>query len=374
MKLRIAIDVTAATTDGGMGGRLTAVVYLTQALLNRWRDLDILLLTAAANHEFFATLAGRNRLVCLVGEAPPLPSPGLREQLRTWLPGGGPRAPLSPQTLQADLLFRPFGGDSTELPAALRQLPWLGQFVGAADDAAQSRLIVAPSRFARQQLVEQYGIAADRIKVIPLSVPQPLLHAQAEQEKELVTGLGLKGKKYIYYPANFWPYKNHDILLVAFNQLVRAGYDWQLVFTGALTDSRPLLRAAVQQMGLQQRVYFLGYVTEAQKAAIMKECHCLVLPSLYEEFGLPILEAMAFRRPILCSNSTSLPEVAGDAALYFDPRKPAQLVAALQRLAEEPNLYQRLQEKGNRRLQDFAPQQMADAYIRLFQQGSRQLA
>ena len=344
MKLRLAIDVSAAKPDGSMGGQLTAVVYLIQLLLQRWRSLDLSLLTTVTNHAFFAAIAGANRLICLDGAVPPLPPPGLRDQLRSWLPGGGPRAPRSLQTLQADLLFCPFGGDAGELPPALRQLPRLGPLFGP-----------------------------DGRGVFPC-VPSLQLKLMAARQLRLVSGLGLKGKKYLYYPANFWPHKNHEILLMAFQQLVRSGYDWQLVFTGALTDSRPLLRAAVAQMGLQQRVHFLGYVTEPQKAALCKDCYCLVMPGLEETLGLPLLEAMTFGRPIVCSDNGSLPGLAGEAALYFDPRKPFELVAALQRLATEPGLYAQLQQRGQARLGELSPQRLVDSYIDLFRQEGKHQA
>jgi glycosyltransferase involved in cell wall biosynthesis len=409
MKLRLAIDVTAARTDGLLGGRLTAAVYLILALLKQQRKMEIFLLTAAESHDFFVGLVGSKRVIQVLpettneidnGKKPEprpesKPEPGLWQQLRALLAGWGPAAPLTLQTLQADLLFCPLGAVSPflkDLPL-LQDLPrivqihelqheYYPQFFSPADCARlkkefgelceQAAALVVASQFSKNLIVEKYAIPADRIQVIPFGVPERLLKQQADKETKLVDGLGLQGRKYLYYPADVWPHKNHDILLVAFNLLVRSGSDLQLVFTGSLTDSRPVLRAAVQQMGLQERVHFLGPVTDRQKAAILKDCHCLVFPSLFEGFGLPLLEAMAFRRPIVCSDNTSLPDTAGDAALYFDPRKPEQLCAALRRLDEEPGLYRRLQERGANRLREVDSERMADAYSRLFRQWRKQ--
>ena len=399
MKLRLAIDVTAARTDGLMGGRLTAAGYLIRELLKQRGKMEIFLLTAAESHDFFVGLVGSKRVLQVLPETTneidigkkqePKSESGLWQQLRALLPGGVPAVPLTLQTLRADLLFCPLGAASPFLPDLPRvvqihelQHEYYPQFFSPTDCARlkkefgelceQAAALVVASQFNKNLIVEKYAIPADRIQVIPFGVPERLLKQQADKEAKLVDGLGLQGRKYLYYPADVWPHKNHDILLVAFNLLVRSGSDLQLAFTGSLTDSRPVLRAAVQQMGLQDRVHFLGPVSDQQKAAILKDCHCLVFPSLFEGFGLSLLEAMAFRRPIVCSDNTSLPETAGDAALYFDPRKPEQLCAALRRLDEEPGLVRRLQERAANRLRDFDPERMVDAYSRLFQQWRKQ--
>lgn len=241
----------------------------------------------------------------------------------------------------------------------------------------QATALVAISQYTKDTFREKYEFPADRIHVIHLSVQERLLaerEGQLAEETEWLCGMGLDGKRFLYYPANFWPHKNHDILLTAFNMLVHSGSDLHLALTGSLVDARPVLRDMVGQMGLADRVHFLGYVTDRQIAAIFRRCYCLVFPSLFEGFGIPIVEAMAFGKPIVCSSFTCLPEVAGNAALYFDPRKPDELCAALRRLEKEPGLYARLQERGAQRLRDFDPERMADEYIGVFRQWGKKTA
>jgi glycosyltransferase involved in cell wall biosynthesis len=119
----------------------------------------------------------------------------------------------------------------------------------------------------------------------------------------------------------------------------------------------------MRRMGLERRVHFLGYLPEDQLIAVWKGCSFLVFPSLYEGFGIPVLEAMQFGKPVICSNVTSLPEVAGDAALYFDPRKPAEIVQCLERIIGNQELYADLVRRGYERLSHFQPQEMVEKYL-----------
>jgi hypothetical protein len=122
-------------------------------------------------------------------------------------------------------------------------------------------------------------------------------------------------------------------------------------------------------MNLQDRVIAPGFVHEEELAVLMQSCRALVFPSLFEGFGMPVLEAMSFDKPVLCSSVTSLPEVAGDAALFFDPRRPADIVHAVERIESEPLLREELIRRGRHRLLAFTtPAQMAGAYLDLFQQ------
>jgi glycosyltransferase involved in cell wall biosynthesis len=120
-------------------------------------------------------------------------------------------------------------------------------------------------------------------------------------------------------------------------------------------------------MGLGDRVLFPGYASETEMAALYRASLGLLFPSLYEGFGLPLLEAMALGVPVLASDTTCIPEVAGDAALYFDPRVPRAIVSAIERLCTDPELGQRLVAAGRARAASLGdPDDEASEYLDLF--------
>jgi len=121
-------------------------------------------------------------------------------------------------------------------------------------------------------------------------------------------------------------------------------------------------------MGLGERVVFAGYVSDDELSALLTGAAALVFPSLFEGFGMPLVEAMAVGTPIVCSDVTSLPEVGGEAVLYFDPKRPDTMAAALSRLLDEPGLAEGLVVKGRERLAAFGgPEDMARKYLAVFE-------
>ena len=152
----------------------------------------------------------------------------------------------------------------------------------------------------------------------------------------------------------------------------------KLVLTGSPGPRMQELSEAVRRMRLEDRVIFPGHLPDGEFSALLSSCMAVVYPSLYEGFGMPVLEAMASGKPVLCSNTTSLPEVAGDAALLFDPRRPREIVDAIKRIANDRLLVMALAGKGRRRAGVFgSPRAMATAYMRVFREAvsnRRQLA
>jgi glycosyltransferase involved in cell wall biosynthesis len=140
----------------------------------------------------------------------------------------------------------------------------------------------------------------------------------------------------------------------------------RLVCTGAPGERRDALERAARQMGLGAHVSFPGFVPQEEMQRLMAGATAVVFPSLYEGFGLPVIEAMAAGVPVACSNTTSLPEVADGAALLFDPRIPEQVAAAMVSLAGDAQLRERLIAAGRDRAREFAdPDRMAREYWEL---------
>jgi hypothetical protein len=142
----------------------------------------------------------------------------------------------------------------------------------------------------------------------------------------------------------------------------------RLVCTGAPGARQQWLKQAAEGLGLGDHVLFPGYLANAELLALVTNSAGMIFPSLYEGFGLPVIEAMATGVPVACSNVTSLPEVAGDAAILFDPRVPDDIARAMIALAHDKDLTARLVRAGDLRAAQFSDSKlMAEQYWEAFQ-------
>jgi hypothetical protein len=234
--------------------------------------------------------------------------------------------------------------------------------------AIRADWIVCNSEFTKETLLAHFEtIKPERVSVIPIAV-----HSRLSEVKPIDSKLEVLEKMrrpFLYYPANFWPHKNHRMLLTAFNTLLhqRPDLNLDIVFTGAPSQEQEHLKSAVEGMNLADRVHFGGFLPDEAIAGLFMQCEAVIYPSLYEGFGIPILEAFTFGKPVLCSDVTSLPEVAGKGALYFNPRKPDEILQAISTLLDDMSLTARLVQAGQKRLAVFEPGQMIAAYAACFE-------
>lgn len=167
--------------------------------------------------------------------------------------------------------------------------------------------------------------------------------------------LDLPRQPYLLYLGRHDPYKNLARLIQAFAQLPAGAADLKLwIGGGGNRRFTPALQAQVEALGLGPRVRFLGYVPEADLPRLINQALALVFPSLWEGFGLPVLEAMACGTPVITSNLAALPEVAGDAALLIDPYQVGELAAAMAAVWQDRQLWQQLHRAGLERAQGFS--------------------
>ena len=242
--------------------------------------------------------------------------------------------------------------------------------------ARRSARVACISDFVRQTVLEYGNLPPEKVRTVHICLPERLSAPSDKAVAAVLDRLGLSRQDYLIFPANFWPHKNHAVLLTAFGLYAGAHPEsaLKLVFTGADTGLAPELRQAAQSMGLGERVLFTGYVSDEDLAALTTGSLALIFPSLFEGYGMPVAEAMHLGVPVLCSDVTSLPEVGGDAVLYFDPRKPDDVAAAITRIASEPTLRSELAAKGRARAASLGgPQDMAQAYLNLLDEAMRGL-
>lgn len=225
------------------------------------------------------------------------------------------------------------------------------------DSIRRARHICAISEFTRQTLIERLGVPPCKVRATPLAA-DPLFEPgnnRARPLDEVMARYDLVAGAYVYYPGNTWPHKNHLSLLRALRLLrSETGLDPLLVLTGSAKNAHIELLKSVQELGLEGRVRFLGYCASEDMPSLYRGAAGLVFPSLFEGFGMPVLEAMWSDCPVACSNVTSLPEVAGDAALLFDPSSPEEIAQAIFRMISDSGLRASLVERGREQARRFS--------------------
>ena len=165
------------------------------------------------------------------------------------------------------------------------------------------------------------------------------------------------------------PRKNLPRVLQAYAQLrQRQLIDWSLVLAGAPGPHTTALRALVQQLQIAPFVHFLGYVAEDALPALYRGAQLFLFPSLFEGFGLPVLEAQSYGVPVMCANNSSLPEIAGAAALLVEPTDVEALADAMLRLSEDEALRQQLIAAGYENVKRFSWEKAARETMAVFAQ------
>ena len=197
---------------------------------------------------------------------------------------------------------------------------------------AQADRILTFSRYSKHQIVERFAADSDRVVVTYLdAAPEFALAAgRAPAQHDAVRARYGLPEDYFYYPGAGWPHKNHRLLFTALERLAREhGVAPHLALTGARVEGAEDLEGACRELGLNDRVSHLGYVPRDDLPSLYAASTATVFPSLFEGFGIPVVEAMRVGSPVICSSATSLPEVGGEAVAYFDPRRVEELVEQL---------------------------------------------
>jgi glycosyltransferase involved in cell wall biosynthesis len=238
---------------------------------------------------------------------------------------------------------------------------------------ALNDMIGTVSEFSRQDIAAKVGVPLEKIRVVPNGLREPADPGQ-EVVDELADRFGLH-EGYFLNVGGIHERKNIPRLIEAFAEVVRrTEYPGVLLITGKVSgapyqeEMRAVCDAAVEHHGLQERVVFSGFVTEDELDALLRRARMLVYPSLYEGFGIPILEAMKVGTPVVTSTASAMPEVAGDAALLVDPLNTGALADAMCRLLDDLALCGELIRKGKQRAEPFTWDHACAAYVDIYRE------
>jgi glycosyltransferase involved in cell wall biosynthesis len=233
--------------------------------------------------------------------------------------------------------------------------------------AREATRIIAISEHVKSSLVDRYQVSPDRIDVVYNGYGAE--YRVIEDGDELARAKAKHGldRPFIYFPAATWPHKNHKGLLAAMRILVdRYGFDGDLVLTGVAKKSHDHILGEVERLGLSERVKILGYLPYADLPCLYNLARLLVFPSLFEGFGLPLVEAMACGCPVACSDVTAIPEVVGDAGLLFDPTSGEDIAEKVWAAWNDEGLREQLMARGFLRARLFQWEKTARETIEVY--------
>ncbi len=212
----------------------------------------------------------------------------------------------------------------------------------------QAAAVTTPSHWGRLDVLERYQLEPDKVfasglaSVLPLYPPPTAAQVAGVQER-----LGLPAQ-FAFFPANTWPHKNHLALLDALAILRGRGLEIPLVCSGARLDFFATIEARLHELQLEHSVRFVGYISSAELRSLYDLCRCVVFPTKFEGWGMPLSDAFAAGRPVACSAIPALLEQTTDAAAMFDPDDPSSIADAVAQVWTDEDLRRELVEKGSR--------------------------
>lgn len=211
-----------------------------------------------------------------------------------------------------------------------------------------SERVIVSFQHVKDDIVKFYGIPAEKIDVCPLGflTPKPIKDSESIEIKKKY---GIP-ERYLFYSANTWRHKNHINLIRALKILHdRHGLRISLVCTGQkYPDFYPEVKSEINNLGLGSYVNFLGYIPEEDVRVLLKNATLAVITTLYEAGSFPLMEAMAYEVPVICSNVTSLPDTIGDKRFIFDPKDVDQIAEKAAMMLKDEKLVEG--NKGNSRI------------------------
>lgn len=364
--LMVAVDLTPLRPGGSNGGIKPAIfAMLGAAMRQSSMPVGFLFLTNSATHAEVRRLARPGDiLVCVIHEPEhPLRFSGEAGPLEFSLPNP-PRSFL--RWTGVDILYAPFGGCTfhaegvptvaliadllhKDYPLTLSAAEIARREASVARTLRCASMVQCISRSGIERMKAHYGVPEERLFFTYLPVQVRLDGDPASTG--FVREAGLRAP-YFFYPANLWKHKNHERLLEGYSLYrARAGSAaWDLVLTFHEDERAVAIHAFVRKLGLAGHVHCPGYVSEPQLHELWRHAGALVFPSLHEGFGIPLVEAMHYRVPIVTSPAFSLKEIAGDAALLIDPESSESIAGALFKVAGDPALREALASRGAEQL------------------------
>ncbi|MEJ2009035.1 MAG: glycosyltransferase family 1 protein [Acidobacteriota bacterium] len=238
--------------------------------------------------------------------------------------------------------------------------------------AGRADVIITISEASKRAIIEKFGEPAEKIVVTYPGCSEDFRKIVDPNALAAIREKYSLPDEFVFYPAGTWPHKNHIKLLEALSVL-RSKHDFQkrLIMTGIPQNNHDRVLESVKRFGLESQVRFLNVVPFADLPAIYNMATLMVFPSLFEGFGIPLVEAMSVGLPIACSDRTSIPEVVGEAGVYFDPDNAEDIADRIYQLWNDTELKESLVKKGFEQVKLFNWKEMTRRTIEAYELASK---
>jgi glycosyltransferase involved in cell wall biosynthesis len=250
--------------------------------------------------------------------------------------------------------------------------PWVRERVfneGIARSAARADAIIVISQHTKRDVVKHLGVPQGKIHVVLCAAAARFRPLPSMELDRVLSKYNLEAGKYLLCVGNVEPRKNLVRLVESYDLLRRSvGMQHPMVIAGGQGWHNSPIYRKVEELGLRQAVRFLGYVPDDDLPPLLNGALLFVYPSLYEGFGLPPLEAMACGTPVVTSNTSSLPEVVGDAALTVDPYDVEGLTKAMEQLLTDQELQNEMRTRGLARAKLFSWERAARETLKVYEE------
>ena len=251
-------------------------------------------------------------------------------------------------------------------PQTSTRLDWLIYHVWLPLALRRVDAVITDSEQSRKDIITYLPVSPERVVPVSLAADRRFRPMETSEVEPILRTYDVQSP-YILYVGALESRKNLPRLLEAYALLRQWSPQWRLVIVGARKWKFSPIFDAVQRLGLETHVTFTGYVEDEHLPALYAGADLFAFPSLYEGFGLPVLEAMACGTPVVTSNASSLPEVAGDAAILVDPHDVEQIVNAMRLVLTQPALAAALRAKGLARAAQFSWERTARETIAVYE-------
>lgn len=373
----VAMDLTSIRPDGSSGGANGFAIELTKGLVES--GLKVVVLSANWNTKYLKELFGdRVAVVEMIGkEKSKLYNRIFNKLRRMGLLRISKQHVL--KDLNVDVLCCPFSAATFAeegIPVVSTILDIQHEFYPTFFDPKELQgrrnfykeliqkvnTITCISDYTKETFCEKYDFPRENAYTIYIAIQDRF----NKFDDSVLERFDIKDNEYIVYPANFWEHKNHKMLLTSFGMYKKNHPDAKLVLTGNPLEKEEYYNQLLKALEIDGNVVITKYLKEEELFSILKHARGLIFPSLFEGFGIPLVEAMHLGKLIASSNKTSLPEVGCDAIYYFDPRKADEIYAGIEYLYNNEmtdDILAEYQEK----LKEYQTDVMVDKYLEVFE-------